>query len=152
MADIDQLAPQRRLFIGRELTKLHESLLLGCAGKLSAQLRDAHAVRGEFVIVLEGQVQVETAVDRVLLILAEELAPAQAARLAARITGQKKSELYAAACRAKDSTPLTPIAANLRCYSMDQQITLAVELAGQSASWWVSIYRSPACWRKVRAP
>jgi len=105
LAEIDQLAPDRRLFIGRELTKLHESLMLGCAAELMAQLRTTHAVRGEFVVVLEGQVQVETAADRVISILVQELAPAQAARLAARITGQKKSELYAAACGIKERDP-----------------------------------------------
>jgi len=54
--------------------------------------------RGEIVIVVQGaSVQVAMlALDaqKILRLLAEELSPAQAAKLTAKITGAKRSELY----------------------------------------------------------
>jgi len=106
LTDLAALAPARRVFVARELTKMHESLLLGTADEVLAELRDSDALRGEFVLVIEGPpesggalAQATSALgidDRTLLFaLAEELPPAKAARVAARLTGRKRSELYA---------------------------------------------------------
>jgi 16S rRNA (cytidine1402-2'-O)-methyltransferase len=54
--------------------------------------------RGEIVIVVSGAVTVIESVtldaDKALRVLLEELPPAQAAKLAAKLTGAKRSELY----------------------------------------------------------
>lgn len=50
LADIEAILGDRPLVLGRELTKIHESLLHGSAAELAAGLPDP--VRGEFVMVL----------------------------------------------------------------------------------------------------
>ncbi|MGN7613702.1 16S rRNA (cytidine(1402)-2'-O)-methyltransferase [Magnetococcales bacterium HHB-1] len=47
------LAPERRLFIGRNLTKYHEESFRGTVISLSEQFQNIDPVRGEFVLVLE---------------------------------------------------------------------------------------------------
>jgi 16S rRNA (cytidine1402-2'-O)-methyltransferase len=88
----------REIVIGRELSKKFEEVVrlpLGEAVRwLSAH---AHRAQGEFVLVLEpGTEQKSSAVDpeAVLQVLLEALAPSEAARLAARITGAPKNVLY----------------------------------------------------------
>ena len=100
LGQIAELAPQRRVFVGRELTKLHESLRLGTASELLAQLQVRSEFRGEFALVIEGCGAATTdsmeEVQRLLAIVGEEMPPAQAARLVAKITGRPKSEIYTA--------------------------------------------------------
>lgn len=59
--ELESVAGERRIFLGRELTKLHEEKLWGTASELKAVLSagpaggvDARRVRGEVVMVLEG--------------------------------------------------------------------------------------------------
>jgi len=97
--DLAQLATDRRVFVARELTKLHESLLLGAPADILQQLVAADALRGEFVVVVEGPAARNAGLDvdaqALLFALAEELAPAQAAKVAARLTGGKRADYYA---------------------------------------------------------
>ena len=102
LTDIAELAAERRLFVARELTKLHESLLLGTAAELLRQLLAQDALRGEFVVVVEGPAASAAAIpageldaEALLFGLAEELKPAQAARVAAKLTGLRRADLYA---------------------------------------------------------
>lgn len=44
----------RRVFLGRELTKLHEESLVGGLGEVLALLAGRPAVKGEFVVLIEG--------------------------------------------------------------------------------------------------
>ena len=89
---------EREIVIARELSKKFEEvarLPLGDApGWLAAR---AHRQQGEFVLVLApGEERTAESIDaeRVLGVLLEALAPSEAAKLAARITGLPKSELY----------------------------------------------------------
>ena len=92
----------RDAVVARELTKLHETILSGTLGELVATLEaDPDQRRGEFVVIVAGAPAGRTAIDpeaeRVLRLLVEELPLKQAAALAARITGEKKNQLYALA-------------------------------------------------------
>ncbi len=84
----------RRIMLGRELTKRHESLYVGTAGEILAQLDDSP--KGEMTVVIEcgqgGGQNLEH--ERLLRVLLEEMSPSQAARLGANILRVKKSELY----------------------------------------------------------
>jgi 16S rRNA (cytidine1402-2'-O)-methyltransferase len=88
----------RRATVARELTKLHEELRLGTLSELMAWAeQDAAAGKGEAVVILAGAEEVTPAgadADGLLKILLAELPVKQAAALAARITGQKRNELY----------------------------------------------------------
>jgi len=93
------LGDERRVVVGRELTKRFETFLFGSAGDLSRRLREDEEQRlGELVILVEGAAGA-VAGDlgeqaRVLRLLAEELPLRQAAALGARLTGAKKNALY----------------------------------------------------------
>lgn len=92
------LGEERPAVVARELTKLHETVYRGSLAALAARLDgDADAGRGEVVLVVGGApaVAVERAEAlRIARLLAEELPAAQAAALAARITGLSRREIY----------------------------------------------------------
>ena len=100
---VDALArhfgPDRRIVIGRELSKLFEQIhrcaLRDARGWLEA---DANHQKGEFVVLIEANTSADddglSEARRILQILLEEHPVSQAAALAARITGAKKNALY----------------------------------------------------------
>ena len=95
LADLAELgAASRSMLICRELTKRFETLSFATVGELldGATVLD----RGEFTCVLAPAPAAATAPTAELVIetLASELAPGQAARLAAKITGRPRAELY----------------------------------------------------------
>lgn len=99
--------PARRVVFARELTKLfeetHRCTLAEAPGWVAA---DAHRLKGEYVVLVEGAPAAADTDDaearRLLGILLEELPVKQAAGIAARVTGQKKNALYDLALRMKD--------------------------------------------------
>lgn len=100
--------PERHVVIGRELTKLFETVHRCPLAEAPAWLaEDANRQRGEFVVLVEGAPAAgddnDAEAERVLRILLEELPLKQAAGLAAQITGQKKNALYERALQIKDA-------------------------------------------------
>ena len=98
------LGAQRSASISRELTKRFETTYSGTLAQLSeAAERDSDMSRGEIVIVVSGAPATSTALeldsDALLRALLEELSPSQAAKVAAHVTGLKRSDLYEAALR-----------------------------------------------------
>lgn len=94
----ERLGPEREIVIGRELTKKFEEVARLPLGRTREWL-EARRERqqGEFVLVLapgEARKSDSPDADRVLDILLEALAPSEAAKLAAKITGQPKNALY----------------------------------------------------------
>ncbi|TAK81846.1 MAG: 16S rRNA (cytidine(1402)-2'-O)-methyltransferase [Betaproteobacteria bacterium] len=93
-----RFGPEREIVIARELTKKFEEvarLPLGAAQRWL--LADPHRQQGEFVLVLApGEAKPATALDaeRTLGALLEFLAPSEAAKIAARLTGQPRRLLY----------------------------------------------------------
>jgi 16S rRNA (cytidine1402-2'-O)-methyltransferase len=53
LADLAAVAPERRVFLVRELTKLHEQQVVGTPAEVAAAL--AEPVRGEIAFVVEGK-------------------------------------------------------------------------------------------------
>lgn len=100
LAEIEALAPDRRMFLVRELSKAHEQQILGAAADVRAALADP--IRGEIVFVLEGsehvaavapsQTELERTIDSFLS--AGESVSAIAKRLADRGAGERR-HLYA---------------------------------------------------------
>lgn len=96
LADLVELAPQRRLLVGREMTKRHEQYLCDLPGAILQRLTDSNQLRGEFACVLEGGEAAPGAADvrETMAVLCRELPPAQAARLGAQLLGRNRRELY----------------------------------------------------------
>ncbi len=89
----------RTLTLARELTKKFESIVTLPLSEAGAWLAaDPNHARGEFVVIVHPPRASAAAVDaealRVLDVLAGELPPTLAAKLASRITGRSKAELY----------------------------------------------------------
>jgi 16S rRNA (cytidine1402-2'-O)-methyltransferase len=97
---VEVFGGDREAAFARELTKTFETIRRATLGELARFVAaDANQRRGEIVLVVRGAApRPDDAVDvealRVLTVLAEELPPRQAAALAAKITGVKKSVLY----------------------------------------------------------
>lgn len=110
LMDLHELAPERRIFVAREMTKRFETYLVNTPEALIAHMDAGDQWRGEVVCVLEAQGQdVSPGSEeqrRVMRILAAELPPTQAARIGAQLLGMKKKELYAlAAAKQSEENP-----------------------------------------------
>jgi 16S rRNA (cytidine1402-2'-O)-methyltransferase len=98
------LGNERRACIARELTKLHETLYHGSLAELAVLVsEDSNIARGELVVIIAGATEIAAISNvealRVMNILADELPIAQAAKLAARLTGASRRDLYDMALR-----------------------------------------------------
>lgn len=89
---------QRRAFIGRELSKMHEQCVQETLGALAEQVADGSITRkGEFVVVIAGAEASHSEafeVDKLLQLLGEKLPPKEAAGIVAAVSGLKKNEAY----------------------------------------------------------
>jgi 16S rRNA (cytidine1402-2'-O)-methyltransferase len=88
---------ERRAALARELTKTHEQIAIGTLGELEARLDSGIPLLGEFVIVVAGAAAIaadEAEARRVYELLAAELPPDRALKLAAAITGVARNTLY----------------------------------------------------------
>ncbi len=97
---LEVFGPERRAVVCRELTKRFETTYGGTLEELVIMsTNDPDMSRGEIVIVVSGNAEAQAAghalhVEQLLQALLEELTPSQAARIAAKLTGEKRSELY----------------------------------------------------------
>ena len=97
---------ERRITVGRELTKQFEQIETLAAQDLSAWLAEKpDRQRGEFVLVLHDEPVAASAGEglRVLQVLLPELPLKTAVKLAAEITGESKNQLYDLALSLKKS-------------------------------------------------
>jgi 16S rRNA (cytidine1402-2'-O)-methyltransferase len=103
---VAEFGADRNAFIGRELTKMHEQCVQATLGDLLRQLDEGDIVsKGEFVVVVTGSDEEQTSsfeVDLLLRELAAHLPPKDAAKIAAKITGAKRNDLYERLLALKD--------------------------------------------------
>lgn len=96
---------QRLATFAREITKTYETIRKAPLDELCAWVEhDEMQRKGEIVLVLAGCIQEKSAHplrDQILAALVEELPVKQAAKIASRITGINKNELYEAALQLK---------------------------------------------------
>lgn len=97
---LEVFGPERRAVVCRELTKRFETTYGGTLEELVIMsTNDPDMSRGEIVIVVSGNAEAQATgqalhVEQLLQALLEELTPSQAARVAAKLTGEKRSQLY----------------------------------------------------------
>src|SRR5262245_4142728 len=93
----DVFGGDRRAALGRDLTKTHEQMTTGTLAELAERLGSSVPPLGEFVIVVGGAAATppdEAEAQRVYELLAAELSPDKALKLAAAITGISRNALY----------------------------------------------------------
>jgi 16S rRNA (cytidine1402-2'-O)-methyltransferase len=96
---ITEFGATREAVLGRELTKLFETVLGDTLAELLARVQaDANQRKGEFVLVVRGSEDDAAAVlaegKRLYAKLAEHMKPSQAAKLAAELSGAPRKSLY----------------------------------------------------------
>lgn len=89
----------RSATVARELTKAHEQSVYATLGELAGQVADGSIpLKGEFVLMVAGAAASSSGLDvdsdHLLTELMTRLSVSDAARMAARITGQGRSGLY----------------------------------------------------------
>ena len=90
----------RQAFVGRELSKLHEQCLQSSLAELQEKLASGEVVsKGEFVIVVAGAAEAsddaaKVDADELLVELAQHLPGSQAVDIIAKLSGQKRNEVY----------------------------------------------------------
>jgi len=107
LADLVKIiGPDRNAFIGRELSKMHEQCVQATLADLQQKVDEGEIPsKGEFVIIVTGSDEEQESsfeVDVLLTELAACLPPKDAARVAARITGNKRNDLYERLLALKD--------------------------------------------------
>lgn len=104
LKDVLEVFGDRSMCLARELTKVHEEYL---RGTVSEVLEVCASLKGEMVVVIEGQSQEKTidfeqAVDQVLE-RSKSMKLKEACKQVAKETGASKNELYQAALERKES-------------------------------------------------
>ena len=103
------LGPERRAFVGRELTKRHEQCVAGALRDVHDKLEGGDIVsKGEFVIVVAGASDPQPAAtdaDRLLGLLIDVMPGKQAVSIASAATGIAKNELYPRMLALKGESP-----------------------------------------------
>lgn len=92
---------ERRAFIGRELSKMHEQCVAATLGELQPMLDDARIpLKGEFVIAVEGAAAARSGsaaaidADRLLSELIPLVPGKKAVEVTASVTGENRNALY----------------------------------------------------------
>lgn len=96
LRDLAAVAPDRRVAVCRELTKLHEEVARGTAAELAEKFRDG--ARGEICLVVEGAApataDLPTGIAQVRALVEEGFRLKEAAAEVAEATGLSKRDLY----------------------------------------------------------
>ena len=101
LENLEGLCPGRKVFIAREMTKLHETFYRGEINKVISEISlDENSLKGEFVIVIKGIKEVKKEIlltndqAEVLEIILEKMKKKEALSLASKAFGLKKNSLY----------------------------------------------------------
>ncbi len=108
LQQLAQVFPERQCVVAKELTKIHEQFLRGNATEILAQFNANSALsKGEFVVLIDNssdpeikQVNIEDI--EMLKVLLDEVSVKIAVKIATRLTGKKKNELYQQALQLRE--------------------------------------------------
>ncbi|WP_116964303.1 16S rRNA (cytidine(1402)-2'-O)-methyltransferase [Fastidiosibacter lacustris] len=113
LEDIAAVLPMHNIVIAKELTKQFERFSSGKAHEILQQFQtDPYLVKGEFVVLIEGQSVIETAQttideDKLLHLLLAELPIKKAVAIAVELTAGKKNALYKKALTIQETQSIT---------------------------------------------
>lgn len=100
---VDMLAAfgDRNIALCREITKLHEEVIRTTLASAVTRYKEETSPRGEFVLVISGaepvlveEMSLEEAVEMARKLVADGMKATQAAKVAAKVSGLMKSEIY----------------------------------------------------------
>lgn len=101
LADTRSALGNRRAWLMREMTKLHEEVMAGRIDEILAALNDRESIKGEITLVVAGA---EAEAERLLsdgelrkryaVLLSEGIEPGEALKKLVRLSGRKKRDLY----------------------------------------------------------
>jgi len=103
-----EVFPQKQCVVAKELTKLHENFMRGSAAELLTRLQDDSVLsKGEFVVLIDNSAdpaskQLNPDDVEILKVLLQEVSVKIAVKIAMRLTGKKKNELYQQALQLRD--------------------------------------------------
>ena len=107
LADLESVLHDRQMCAARELTKIHEQFVRGCISEVKAHFTE-HEPRGEFVLVVSGQLSVgseQWAQEKLVAAIQRELEGGKKAKeIATELAGQSgwsKKEVYALVIQGK---------------------------------------------------
>ena len=109
LGDIARVLPGRQVAVARELTKLHQEVLRGTPEEVLGGIADRDRVKGEITLLVAPPSAMATRVtvgdlEQMLLGLLETHPVSKAATIAARESGQPRSQLYELALKLKDTS------------------------------------------------
>ena len=96
----NSLCIDRKIFIAREMTKIHETFYRGTIDEVQRNiLKSSHGLKGEFVVVLNSSVEVteDQLSDeevRVMKILTENLDPKLAIKIGSMLLNKSRNQIY----------------------------------------------------------
>lgn len=100
LTQIAEIFATQPVVVAKELSKLHEQFLRGRAADILLRLQtEPELLRGEFVVLIDNSARAEAAclnsdeIDVIRLLLAE-VSVKTAVKIATRLTGKKKNEIY----------------------------------------------------------
>lgn len=103
----DFFGAERRIALCRELTKIHEEVLRMTLSEACSYYSE-HEPKGEFVLVLEGasdcesaEITIDQALEQVRRLVGMGERPVDACKAVAKESGLRKSDIYAAFCNEK---------------------------------------------------
>ena len=96
LKDIEELAPNRKLSLSRELTKIHEETVRGTAAELSE--RFSEGIKGEIVLVISAYEDETLSEEKVIELIKEKLgknlSQKDLVREISKETGRSKNDIY----------------------------------------------------------
>ena len=114
LEQVARIFPQNPCVLAKELTKLHEKFLRGRADELLRCFeRDSKLHKGEFVLLIDNSAANEDSglnsddVD-MLRILLDEVSVKMAVKIAMRLTGKKKNQIYQQALQLTEENKSEP--------------------------------------------
>jgi len=108
LQQLAEVFAEKQCVIAKELTKLHENFMRGSAAELLTRLTDDSVLtKGEFVVLIDNSddaasKQLNADDVEILKVLLEEVSVKIAVKIAMRLTGKKKNELYQQALQLRD--------------------------------------------------